>query len=390
VLGGLYSGILVIKAIDPDSNYEESDSIKIVAYIVRGDIDFFDDSLDADTGVVYFNSPYANEWTNKYAMFMNTDATANPDTFDGPSNSMLYVEVDTCYLQHVKSNKEIPIEASLSRDSINIGEICICTIRINPPATADVGLYKGLLIIKACDPDTTYEDFDTLKIVANITRGDFDFFNNLLDASNDTVKLNAPPSEQWVYRKILYINSSDESNPDADDGPGNETIISLKVETSYVSLGDKVYFVHYSLRNCTLKVGEKDTCNLWIKLPDEATYGVYSGKIVVKAIDERHYESKDSVFLVITAPCPRTTLKSAYVYPNPFRLSSGHKYMCFTNLTEDAKIIIVDESGHIVKRLRAGKDGGCRFEPDLPSGVYFYYIYDSKGNRICGKFAIIK
>jgi hypothetical protein len=97
----------------------------------------------------------------------------------------------------------------------------------------------------------------------------------------------------------------------------------------------------------------------------------------------------------VTITLVETDFVSARVYPNPWRAARGDGDIVFDQLPANSTVKIFTVSSRWVKTLSAPggsvswdltNDAGDK----VASGLYFYLITDSQGNKTRGKFAIIR
>jgi hypothetical protein len=86
-----------------------------------------------------------------------------------------------------------------------------------------------------------------------------------------------------------------------------------------------------------------------------------------------------SLFRVVEL-VPSVTVGSVFVYPNPLRTDLGHTDMNFTNLPEDAEVMIFTIAGDLVRELRADATGRAAWNgrndagQDVASGIYLAHL----------------
>ncbi len=90
-------------------------------------------------------------------------------------------------------------------------------------------------------------------------------------------------------------------------------------------------------------------------------------------------------------------LGSAYLYPNPVRISQGHDRVIFENLTNNVIIRIFKTNGNLVREINATDTNGrvtWNLDNDsgnkAASGMYIYLITNESGHKLKGKIAIIR
>ncbi|MBN1384645.1 MAG: T9SS type A sorting domain-containing protein [Elusimicrobia bacterium] len=93
----------------------------------------------------------------------------------------------------------------------------------------------------------------------------------------------------------------------------------------------------------------------------------------------------------IFAKTAKLNLDNVFIYPNPFKPSTGHTYITFDGLTSNVKIKIYTIAGRLVDEFETTTDGSYHWIPDIASGVYIYYIEDEDGKGTTkGKIGIIR
>lgn len=92
-----------------------------------------------------------------------------------------------------------------------------------------------------------------------------------------------------------------------------------------------------------------------------------------------------------------TDLSQVKVYPNPYRKGKHSlPIMTFDSLTEGAVIKIYTLEGQLVKEIKVPDGGEALWDiknnagKKIASGVYIYFITDSKGNKKSGRVVIIR
>lgn len=112
-----------------------------------------------------------------------------------------------------------------------------------------------------------------------------------------------------------------------------------------------------------------------------------------------------TVALAVTAAIPAVqcfailspNLKSAVVYPNPFRPSLGHTAVTFNNLTASARLRVYKVSGELVYDAAITTTDGTFLwtavnnDGDaLATGVYVYLLTSNGAGKKTGKLAIVR
>ena len=104
----------------------------------------------------------------------------------------------------------------------------------------------------------------------------------------------------------------------------------------------------------------------------------------------------------LVLPAPALNLSETYVYPNPFKPGSGSVFdapkIVFKKLTDRATIKVYSYAGQLVATLHKTDTSVDYYEWDaknetgeyVASGVYVYLITNTSGEKISGKFGIIR
>jgi hypothetical protein len=125
---------------------------------------------------------------------------------------------------------------------------------------------------------------------------------------------------------------------------------------------------------------------LWVRVPNSAVN-----------VNENYVYAPVYSFSVYTImSTPALNLSSAFAFPNPFKPSSGHTTVTFTNLASQCTIKIFTLSGDLVKTIQeTDGDGQNTWDVKndageaLTSGLYLYLIKSSDDAKM-GKLVIIK
>lgn len=178
------------------------------------------------------------------------------------------------------------------------------------------------------------------------------------------------------------------NNPDKSDGPSKS--IAYKLRADSVVVENCAVFKLYSKLLDSLLIGKYVDLDILGVIRDGCPYKIYYGTFYIYGNDKNNNEAYDTVGIYIIGPKPLNDLSKAKVYPNPFKPYAGHKFISFTNLTDNSRIDIFDVNGNKITTLYAGNDGSARWDGNVPSGVYTYVITDPNGNKTLGKIAIIR
>jgi len=228
-----------------------------------------------------------------------------------------------------------------------------------------------------------------------ITMADLDIDNNALDLVDNVMDFGqAPAGPAYIKKYFRIVNADSADNPDSLDGPSSDSIV--KIECPGVVLygpgSATIDSGFVSDIPAGLGIGQSAELELTLFIPEGTAPGNYSGFVTIVATGADSGETVDSFTVTILGPEPEKDLDSLKVFPNPFKPSTGDKKIYFEGLTGEAKIIICDVSGAIVKEINENDgDGLATWDPkENASGIYFYVITNPAGDIEKGKIAIIK
>jgi len=129
-----------------------------------------------------------------------------------------------------------------------------------------------------------------------------------------------------------------------------------------------------------------ETNSLWVRVPDSA----------VNAASNYVYAPVNTFSVYTIMSTPALDLSSAYSFPNPFKPSSGHTIITFTNLAAQCTIRIYSVSGELVKTIQeTDGDGQKTWDvknesgEGLRSGLYLYVISSSADTKK-GKLVVVR
>ncbi len=129
-----------------------------------------------------------------------------------------------------------------------------------------------------------------------------------------------------------------------------------------------------------------ETNSLWVRVPDSA----------VNAASNYVYAPVNSFSVYTIMSTPALDLSNAYSFPNPFKPSSGHTIITFTNLAAQCTIRVYSVSGELVKTIQeTDGDGQKTWDvknesgEGLRSGLYLYVISSSADTKK-GKLVVIR
>ena len=160
------------------------------------------------------------------------------------------------------------------------------------------------------------------------------------------------------------------------------------------------------------------TMTLTFNYSDADMIGFDEGKLVIGWYDEANLrwvvltttrDANNNILMALTTHfskyailqlAPSATLDNVTVYPNPYRPGSGGAFdstvMTFAGLTSGARIKIFTVSGSFAAELADTGSGLVNWNvtnssgDKLASGLYFYVITDTAGNKKTGKFSVVR
>lgn len=158
-----YQPLVFVRSIDNIRNFFFvwhdffEDSLGSNIYSIRGwvaiDLDVDNDSLDVENGTINLKTQSAGPAYSPYAkaefVLVNTDASYNPDTLDGPSLE----HMDSIYVLH----KTLYGPGAATLDSIfilglpnvlSVGQSTVCTLAVVIPEDFPEGTYAGIITIR--------------------------------------------------------------------------------------------------------------------------------------------------------------------------------------------------------------------------------------------------
>ena len=362
-------------------------------YISRlGDLDVDNDSLDvvADTiRLTNLGSGAVGEF-----ILVNTSASYNPDTADGPSQSPVDSLVYTGSL----------IGPGGTIDSILIpnlptflaqGQTIVCTLAVHVPPGMRDGDYAGSITIIGKDSVGALIQEAFSALIRNVP-GDLDIDNDSLDVVHDTMNLHTQPAgpvySPYAKAEFMLVNTSSSYNPDSHDGPSLSPLREVKVEAEVEGQNgaiDRVYVLNLPE---SLAVGQAVECTLALVLPVGMDPDGYSGWVTISAHDTLGFSVQDSFFLTVRGPQPRQNLDSLRVAPIPFKPNQNpeHDAIHFQGLTTGARVIVYDASGQSVWSATESGDGHLKWDAKVASGIYVYLVVVKDGQSKVGKLSVIR
>ncbi|HTW92335.1 MAG TPA: YncE family protein [bacterium] len=352
-------------------------------------------------------------------ILVNTSASYNPDTSDGPSqspvDSLRFTGSLTGSGETLDSIRIFNLPESLAQ-----GQAVVCTLAVYVPDNLPNGDYSGPITITGID-SLHYEIAATAyaflqKHNAGGPLGDLDVDPDSLSVKHDTMNLHAQPAgpnySSTIKAEFMLVNTDSAYNPNKSDGPSRSKLRQVKVEAKVEaqnkttksrsafhssdftlhssSVMDSVYVLNLP---DSLAVGQAVQCTLALVIPTSESLGSHSGWVVVSAMDTIGYQVQDSFFLKVTGPQPWKNLDSFRVAPIPFKphQNPAHDAIHFWGLPAGARAIVYDASGQSVWSATASSDGQLKWDAKVASGIYVYLVVsaDGKSNKV-GKLSVIR
>jgi hypothetical protein len=394
---GDYTGSIIISGKDTTHLLvEESCYVRVRK---MGDIDVDNDSFDvvADTirvrPRVVSSGPPPTYTDCAYGEFIlvNTTASYNPDTADGPSRSAVHALRFTGALIGLRGTIDSILIPDLP-ESLTIGQAVVCTLAVYVPPGLPEGDYSGPIVIRS---DSLQPQISETVYALVSKLGDLDADDDSLDVVHDTLNLHSQPAGSghppYTRGEFVLVNTSSTNNPDTSDGPSRSTLIEVevKVEGQNGSI-DSVYVLNLPE---SLAVGQAVECTLALVLPDSGPPGGYAGVVTISAYDTLGYSVQDSFFLRVNATSSRQNLDSLRVGPIPFKPNHdpAHDAIHFWSLPAGARAVVYDASGQSVWTATESGDGHLKWNAEVASGIYVYLVVsaDGKSSKV-GKLSVIR
>jgi len=344
-------------------------------------------------------------------ILVNTSASYNPDTTDGPSqspvDSLRFTGSLTGSGETLDSIRIFNLPESLAQ-----GQAVVCTLAVYVPDNLPNGDYSGPITITGLDT-MRYEVAVTAyalvqKHGGTVALGDLDVDPDSLGVKHDTMNLHTQPAgpnySSNMKAEFMLVNTDSAYNPDKSDGPSRSPLREVKVETrmgtakdaksakvrTQAGTADSVYVLNLPE---SLAVGQAVECTLALVIPTSESLGSHSGWVVVSAMDTIGYQVQDSFFLKVTGPEPWKNLDSFRVAPIPFKphQNPAHDAIHFWGLPAGARVIVYDASGQSVWSATASSDGQLKWDAKVASGIYVYLVVsaDGKSSKV-GKLSVIR
>ena len=405
---GDYTGTVVISGKDTAGLLVQDSCYVLLQKL--GDIDVVNDSLDVHADTVRVRQrlvspgPPPQYIGNGKFVLVNTSASYNPDTSDGPSRS----PVDSLGFSGSLKGPGGTIDSILIRNlpaSLAQGQSVTCTLAVNLPAGLEAGDYTGAITIAGKDTTGAPVRLSFCALVRNTAIGDLDVDDDSLSVVHDTINLHAQPAgpvyHPYAKAEFMLVNSSSAYNPDTADGPSRSTLREIKVETrmgtakvakvrTQAETIDSIYVLNLPE---SLAVGQAVECTLALVLPVGTQPSGYSGVVTISALDTAGYEVQDSFFLTVRGPQPRQNLDSLRVAPIPFKPNQNpaHDAIHFQGLSAGARVTVYDASGQTVWTAAELGDGQVKWDAKVASGIYVYLVVsaDGKSSKV-GKLSVIR
>jgi len=231
-----------------------------------------------------------------------------------------------------------------------------------------------------------------------VENADLDIYNDALDVHGNLMdfgKVAAGPPRQ--VKSFQLVNTDASHNPDP-DGPSMDTLLTnvRPVSVTLVSPNNPSFDAWVSVP-LTLRQGQIQTGTVTLRVPDPDNQppGVYQGPIVIQGAGRDTFDVASDTFNVRVEVGNPLNLRQFKIMPNPFKSKEGHTKIYFYGLPAGCKVRIYDLSGTAVKELQNTLNNGTvawdpMRDPDVASGIYFYYLTYGQKDIQKGKLSVIK
>jgi len=225
---------------------------------------------------------------------------------------------------------------------------------------------------------------------------DLDIYNDALDVHGNLMdfgKVAAGPPRQ--VRSFQLVNTDASHNPDP-DGPSLDTLLVnvRPVSMTLTSPNNPPFDAQVSVPT-TLRQGQVQTGTVTLRVPDNQPPGVYQGPIVIQGAGRDTFDVASDTFNLRVEVGNPLNLGQFKILPNPFKPKEGHTKIYFYGLPANCKVRIYDLSGVSVKELQNTQNNGTvawdpMHDPNVASGIYFYYVTYGQKDIQKGKLSVIK
>jgi hypothetical protein len=253
-----------------------------------GDIDVDDDSLDVVADTIRLRG--SGSCARGEFVLVNTSASYNPDTIDGPSVSAVDSLSFTGSLTGPGGSLDSILVPNLPM-SLAQGQAIICTLAVYVPLGLRDGDYSGSIYISGKDTAGLLVEESCYVLVRKLA--DLDVDKDSLDVSADTIRIRprlasaGPPPKYTEYAlgEFVLANTSASFNPDTADGPSLSPVDSLSYTGSLTGPGGTLDSVVIPNLPSSLAQGQTVECSLLAYMPPWLKDGVYVGSITISGRD---------------------------------------------------------------------------------------------------------
>ncbi len=360
-----------------------------------GDIDVDNDSLDVVADTIRVRIPDNSDCAVGAFVLVNTSASYNPDTADGPSRSRVETLSFTGSLTGPAGTLDSILIPNLPA-SVAQGQSVTCTLTVYMPDSLPAGDYSGTMVITGCDSlgcplaETVYALLQKVPTAV----GDLDVDDDSLDLVHDTMEVRAQPG--YVpsgTARFMVVNTTGSYNPDTSDGPSDSPLSQVRAELRLAAPGVPLESAWVLNLPGALAVGQAVECTLALVLSSGATPEDYGGWVFISATDSLGFQVQDSFAVVVKGAEPHQNLDSFRVVPIPFKPNQNpeHDAIHFQGLTSGARVVVYDASGQSVWTATESGDGHLAWKAEVASGIYVYLVVtaDGKASKV-GKLSVIR
>jgi YVTN family beta-propeller protein len=247
--------------------------------------------------------PYSDYAVGEFIL-ANTSASYNPDSTDGPSQSLVDSLNFTGSLRGPGGTLD-SIRILNLPESLWQGQTVVCTLVVYVPPGQKDSDYVGSIAITGRD---TAGLVVAVRFDAIITSrlGDLDVDPDSLDVMADTIRLRVPEtgdripgSPDRAVGAFVLANTSTSHNPDATDGPSLSWVDSLNFGGSLAGPRGTIDSILIPNLPKSLAQGQTAVCTLALSVPVGLPAGDYSGPIAISGYDSRHYKVAETVYALV-------------------------------------------------------------------------------------------
>jgi hypothetical protein len=258
-------------------------SMTMLQLLPPGDLDIDGESLDVAADTLRLQCPSDTGIALGEFVLVNTSASYNPDTGDGPSVSPVSAIEFSGTLTGPGGTMDSTVLRNLP-SSLAEGQSVVCTLAVRVPGDLRNGNYNGSITISGRDT-ASLSISETFYVFISVSRelGDIDVDSDSLDVSADTLRLRG--SDIKALGAFVLSNTSPVYNPDPEDGPSLSRIDSLSFSGSLTGPGGILDSIWIPNLPSSLAEGQAVICSLAVFTPTRLRDGEYAGSIIITGKD---------------------------------------------------------------------------------------------------------